>query len=84
MDIALTETKIHLEIESVRDQIITLYSPSKIILFGSRVKGTARSKSDIDLCLMSITPSPRFPLLPDGPVRTRCHRRLRPGLYPCR
>jgi len=46
---------IHDEINSITKQIISLYSPSKIIIFGSQVKGTATIKSDIDICIVKAT-----------------------------
>ena len=36
------------EILSVKEQIVSKYTPLKIILFGSQVKGTATKRSDID------------------------------------
>ncbi|HEX3047140.1 MAG TPA: nucleotidyltransferase domain-containing protein [Bacillota bacterium] len=47
------------EIESIKNQIIKKYSPSKIILFGSQAKGTATNKSDIDLCIVKNTENKR-------------------------
>ncbi len=38
------------EIIQIKEQIVTHYAPSKIILFGSYAKGTAIKKSDIDIC----------------------------------
>jgi len=43
------------EIEYIKDQIISHYAPSKIVLFGSQAKGTATKKSDIDLCIVKDT-----------------------------
>ena len=43
------------EIQSIKDQLVQLFSPSAIILFGSQAKGTAKSGSDIDLCLIKNT-----------------------------
>ncbi|WP_094546351.1 nucleotidyltransferase domain-containing protein [Petroclostridium xylanilyticum] len=43
------------DIDRIKDQIISHYAPSKIILFGSQAKGTATSKSDIDLCIIKDT-----------------------------
>lgn len=40
------------EIEDIKNQIITKYHPSKIILFGSCAKGIAKETSDIDLCIV--------------------------------
>lgn len=44
---------------SIKDQIVSHYSPAKIILFGSQVKGTATKKSDIDICIVKDTNSKR-------------------------
>ncbi|HHV95245.1 MAG TPA: nucleotidyltransferase domain-containing protein [Clostridiaceae bacterium] len=40
------------EINLIKEQIVSYYAPSKIILFGSQAKGTATKKSDIDLCII--------------------------------
>ena len=40
------------EIEEIKNQLIKLYNPSKIILFGSCAKGIAKKDSDIDLCVI--------------------------------
>ena len=42
------------EINLIKEQIVSYYAPSKIILFGSQAKGTATKKSDIDLCIVKI------------------------------
>jgi len=41
------------EIEIIRDRIVRLYQPDKIILFGSRARGEANERSDIDLLVIS-------------------------------
>ncbi len=43
------------EIDSIKEQIVSLYAPSKIVLFGSQAKGTATKRSDIDLCIVKDT-----------------------------
>lgn len=44
------------DIDNLTRQIVSLYSPQKILLFGSQAKGAATEKSDIDLCIvMEIT-----------------------------
>lgn len=43
------------QIDSIKDQIVSKYSPVKMILFGSQSKGTATKKSDIDLCIIKNT-----------------------------
>ena len=40
------------QIESLKQQIISRYTPDMIILFGSCAKGIIRSSSDIDLCII--------------------------------
>jgi predicted nucleotidyltransferase len=47
------------EINLIKEQIVSLYNPSKIILFGSQSKGTATIKSDIDLCVVKDTENKR-------------------------
>ena len=39
------------ELREIQEQIVKLCAPEKILLFGSRAKGTATARSDIDLCL---------------------------------
>jgi len=46
---------VYSEVDFIRNQIISSYTPSKIILFGSHAKGTAVPKSDIDLCIIKDT-----------------------------
>jgi predicted nucleotidyltransferase len=41
------------EINSIRDCIVWLYEPDKIILFGSRARDEADKHSDIDLLVIS-------------------------------
>ena len=40
------------EIEKIKNQIIELYNPYEIILFGSCARGRAREDSDIDICIV--------------------------------
>lgn len=40
------------EIDSIKEQIVNMYSPYKIILFGSCAAGCAKNNSDIDLCII--------------------------------
>jgi len=47
------------EINSIKEQIVSYYAPSKIVLFGSQAKGTATKKSDIDLCIIKDTANKR-------------------------
>ena len=43
------------ELQAIQEQIIKLCAPQKILLFGSRAKGTSTAKSDIDLCIIAST-----------------------------
>ncbi|MCX7922413.1 MAG: nucleotidyltransferase domain-containing protein [Clostridia bacterium] len=47
------------EINVIKEQIVSHYAPSKIIVFGSQAKGTATKKSDIDLCIVKDTDNKR-------------------------
>jgi len=47
------------EINLIKEQIVSHYAPSKIILFGSQAKGIATKKSDIDLCVIKDTKNKR-------------------------
>lgn len=47
------------EINAIKEQIVSRYAPSKIVLFGSQAKGTAAKKSDIDLCIVKDTDNKR-------------------------
>jgi len=42
-------------INEIRDKIIEMEKPQKIILFGSYAKGTANEKSDLDLLIIEET-----------------------------
>lgn len=46
-------------LQSIQEQIIRLCAPQKILLFGSRAKGTSTEKSDIDLCVIASTQDKR-------------------------
>lgn len=54
-----TSLPIEKEIADIRDQIIRLFHPVQIYLFGSWAKGRARKNSDIDLCLIAETDDKR-------------------------
>ena len=43
------------KLNAIREQVIQLCDPQKILLFGSQAKGTATAKSDIDLCIIVST-----------------------------
>ena len=58
------------EINSIKEQIVSKYAPSKIILFGSQSKGTAARRSDIDLCVVKDTENKRA-LLTDMYLNTK-------------
>ncbi|RCX16266.1 nucleotidyltransferase-like protein [Anaerobacterium chartisolvens] len=55
----LTAYDVKSEINSIKEQILSDYAPSKILLFGSYAKGTATSKSDIDICVIKNTDNKR-------------------------
>jgi len=48
------------ELERIKNQIVKLYSPSKIILFGSLAKRCIKSSSDIDICVIIDTEDKRM------------------------
>lgn len=48
------------QIATVVRQILALGSPSKIVLFGSRARGTARPDSDLDLLIVEESNLPRY------------------------
>ena len=50
---------IYSEVDFIANQVISSYTPAKIILFGSHIKGTAVLKSDIDLCIIKDTDDKR-------------------------
>ncbi|NJD02295.1 MAG: nucleotidyltransferase domain-containing protein [Ruminiclostridium sp.] len=56
---AIVRNCIQSEINSIKEQIVSYYAPSKIVLFGSQAKGTASKKSDIDLCIIKDTDNKR-------------------------
>lgn len=47
------------KLNAIREQVIRLCTPEKILLFGSQAKGTATAKSDIDLCVIASTKDKR-------------------------
>ncbi|MBQ7668834.1 MAG: nucleotidyltransferase domain-containing protein [Clostridia bacterium] len=47
------------ELHNVKNQIVELYSPFKIILFGSLAKQRIKETSDIDLCIITKTENKR-------------------------
>ena len=47
------------KLNTIREQVIRLCAPEKILLFGSQAKGTATAKSDIDLCVIASTKDKR-------------------------
>ncbi|MCK9479782.1 MAG: nucleotidyltransferase domain-containing protein [Firmicutes bacterium] len=46
-------------LEHITKQIISSYSPEKILLFGSQAKGISSPHSDIDLCVVATTSNKR-------------------------
>ncbi len=63
------------KLNAIREQVIQLCDPQKILLFGSQAKGTATAKSDIDLCIIASTNDKRS-LLTDCIVIRNLTRRL--------
>lgn len=59
MDAFDIPSSVYSEVEFIRNQVISMYPPTKIILFGSQTKGTAVTKSDIDLCIIMDTNNKR-------------------------
>jgi predicted nucleotidyltransferase len=55
----MTMNQVQNEISSIKDQIVSIYTPSRIVLFGSQAKGTATKRSDIDLCIIKNTDNKR-------------------------
>jgi len=56
---AVAINSIQNEVNSIKEQIVSYYAPSKIVLFGSQARGTATKKSDIDLCIVKNTDNKR-------------------------
>ena len=48
-----------LEIQKITEQLVSLYAPHKLFLFGSQAKNAASDKSDIDLCVVTDTANKR-------------------------
>lgn len=59
MDRPIAVNCVQNEINTIIEQIVYHFAPSKIILFGSQAKGTATRKSDIDLCIVKDTDNKR-------------------------
>ena len=47
------------KLNAIREQVIRLCAPEKILLFGSQAKGKKKKKSDIDLCVIASTKDKR-------------------------
>ncbi len=71
---------INTEIQSIVQDIASLYAPTKIILFGSQAKGTTNPKSDIDLCIIKDTNDKRS-LLTDMYLNINCNKPFDLVLY---
>lgn len=48
-----------IELDNIKNQIVNKFNPKEIVLFGSLAKGTFRSNSDIDLCIIKDTDNKR-------------------------
>lgn len=64
---------IDMEIKKITSQIINIYNPQKLIMFGSQAKNTANNESDIDLCLV-IKTSDKRNLLTDMYLNIDCDK----------
>ena len=51
----MTKATVQREIQSITNQIIKKYKPTKVILFGSYARGNANKDSDVDLVLIKNT-----------------------------
>ena len=51
----VTKATVQREIQSITNQIIKKYKPTKVILFGSYARGNANKDSDVDLVLIKNT-----------------------------
>lgn len=58
-------------------RILSVGVPQKIVLFGSRAKGTARPDSDLDLLIIEDSNLPRY-------ARSARYRRALCGLFPAK
>jgi predicted nucleotidyltransferase len=58
-------------------RIVAVGSPHKIVLFGSRAKGTARTDSDLDILIIEDSDLPRY-------ARSARYRRVLCGLFPAK
>jgi predicted nucleotidyltransferase len=61
----------------VVQRILSVGFPQKIVLFGSRAKGTARLDSDLDLLIVEVSDLPRY-------ARSARYRRALCGLFPAK
>lgn len=64
-------------LSAVVRRILSVGSPKKIVLFGSRAKGTARPDSDLDLLIIEDSDLPRY-------ARSARYRRALCGLFPAK
>lgn len=64
-------------LEQIIRRILTVGSPQKIVLFGSRARGDNQSDSDIDLLIIEESDLPRF-------KRSGRYRRALIGVFPAK
>lgn len=64
-------------LEEVVRRILSVGSPLKIVLFGSRARGQAMSDSDIDLLIIEDSDLPRY-------KRSSLYRRALLGVFPAK
>jgi predicted nucleotidyltransferase len=62
-------------LQEVVRRILSVGSPEKIVLFGSRARGEARPDSDLDLLIIEESDLPRY-------KRSTCYRMALMGLFP--
>ena len=64
-------------LREIVNRILSVGSPRKIVLFGSRARGEARSDSDLDLLIVEASALPRY-------KRSACYLRALTGLFPAK
>lgn len=56
----MTRGEFQQEIQRIKDQIVKIYQPEKIILFGSAARGDFTEDSDIDMLVVKETSKPKI------------------------
>lgn len=78
----MAQTVIHPEVteqllQEVVRRVLSVGSPRKILLFGSRARGTARTASDLDILIIEESDLPRY-------RRSARYRRALCGVFPAK